>query len=176
MAISIRAAAESDTPCLADIERAAGLLFLDVGMPEIAHDDPPPDEVLREGVAAGCLWVAFEDAEPQRPVAYLLAMRLAGSVHIEQLTVHPDFARQRIGARLIDACAAWANTQGYQSLTLTTFRDVPWNAPYYRRLGFAEVTDLALPDDVREIVRGENDAGLDRWPRVVMRRELAWGG
>lgn len=154
---------------LAPIERAAGLLFLQVGMPEIARDEPLPEDVLFRGVDTRMLWVAVDEVEGALPVAYLLAERLDESFHIEQLTVHPRYARQRIGSRLVDACSDWAATSAYQSLTLTTFRDVPWNAPYYQRIGFVEVPDSRLSPALRKIVQREHDLGLDRWPRVVMR-------
>lgn len=172
MAISIRPATPYNVPVLGVIERAAGLLFADIGMPEIAADDPLPEGVFMEGVNDGRLWVAVGQGDDALPVAYLLAVILDESLHIEQLTVHPHYARQRIGSRLIDVCGDRATAWGYRSLTLTTFRDVPWNAPYYRRIGFMEVPDAQIPPALREIIRQEHDAGLDRWPRVVMRRAL----
>lgn len=172
MAVLIRAGRPEDVPLLAPIEQAAGLLFLEVGMPEIAGDDPLPEEMLLQGVDAGLLWVAVDEGESVVPVGYLLGKNLDESRHIEQLTVHPGYARQRIGSRLIDACGEGAMASGFRSLTLTTFRDVPWNAPYYRRIGFVEVPDTEMSPALREIVQHEHDAGLDRWPRAVMRRTL----
>ncbi len=168
--IVVRQGDDDDIPFLAGIERAAGHLFLDMDMPEIAVDDPIPEEELRDAMQSGLLLVASPGADHDEPVAYLLARQLRESLHIEQVTVHPAYARQGIGARLIEATGAYATGQGISALTLTTFRDVPWNAPYYRRLGFTEVTSETLPPDLQAIVQRERDAGLDRWPRVVMRR------
>jgi GNAT superfamily N-acetyltransferase len=170
MTVFIRNAEEPDIPHLAGIERAAGELFHDVGMPEIAGDDPLPDDVLRLAAEEGLLWVAVEDAHGSRPVAYLMAKALDQSIHIEQVTVHPDHARQGIGSQLIDTCEAWAVTHGFSALTLTAFRDVPWNGPYYQRLGFVEVAPGDVSYDLADVVRHEHKAGLDRWPRVAMRR------
>ena len=64
--------------------------------------------------------------------------------HLEQVSVHPAHAGRRIGARLIDAVLGWAHDRGDRQLTLTTFADVPWNAPYYERLGFRPLPDAAL--------------------------------
>lgn len=176
MAISIRPGTPDDVLHLAPIEQAAGLLFLQVGMLEIAGDEPLPEDVLLQGVDSGTLWVAVDEVESMSPVAYLLAERLDESLHIEQLTVHLRYARQRIGSRLVDACSDWAAASGYRSLTLTTFSDVPWNASYYQRIGFVEVPDSRLTPALREIVQREYDLGLDRWPRVVMRRVLHGNG
>lgn len=170
MTVHIRLATHDDVPMLADIERAAGLLFLDIGMPEIANDEPLPESILQGGVDSGQLWVAVDDVAAARPVAYLLAETLDASIHIEQVTVHPEYARQRIGSRLIDACATSAAGSGYRWITLTTFRDVTWNAPWYRRIGFDNVPDGEMTDDLRSLVAHERMSGLDRWPRLLMRR------
>jgi hypothetical protein len=38
-----------------------------------------------------------------------------------------------------------ARQAAYPAVTLTTFRDVPWNAPFYTRLGFSMLSELRLP-------------------------------
>ena len=51
-----------------------------------------------------------------------------------------DVVRARIGgigAGLVRAAQIDARNTGIKALTLTTFRDVAWNAPFYARLGFA---------------------------------------
>ncbi|EHK81871.1 hypothetical protein [Rhodococcus pyridinivorans] len=65
-----------------------------------------------------------------------------------------------------------ARDAGFGSLTLTTYRDVPWNGPYYARLGFRTVADDALSPGLTRIRVEERKHGLDRWPRTVMRRGL----
>jgi hypothetical protein len=56
-------------------------------------------------------------------------------------------------------------------VTLTTFRDVPWNAPFYRRLGF-EVVD-ELPSGLAAIRAHEAMAGDDDFgPCVAMRKVI----
>ena len=44
----------------------------------------------------------------------------------------PDSHEIRRGA----AAEGGAHKAGLTEITLTTFRDVPWNAPYYERLGY----------------------------------------
>jgi hypothetical protein len=77
-----------------------------------------------------------------------------------------------VGAALIDHVAAWALRQGARALTLTTFRDVPWNTPYYERLGFKVVEGEEVGPGLRAIVRTESSARWASEPRVCMRREL----
>ncbi|BAS14921.1 acetyltransferase [Arthrobacter sp. Hiyo8] len=106
------------------------------------------------------------------PVAYLLIEHLDGNAHVEQLSVHPSHARQGLGSELLDVAEKWAQAQGLEWLTLTTFRDVPWNAPYYRRLGFEELGPELLDDGLRGILECEGLVGLSRWPRIAMRRRV----
>ncbi|MFB7717127.1 MULTISPECIES: GNAT family N-acetyltransferase [unclassified Nocardia] len=167
----IRAATTDDLPILQDIEDAAGEPFRTVGMIEIADDDPPSIEVLDEYRRDGRAWVAVDD-DGDIPIAYLISEEVDGTEHIDQLSVHPQAARRGIGATLIDRAADHARAQGLTALTLTTFTEVPWNAPYYERLGFHIVDDAELTPGLRKIRAREAEHGLDRWPRTVMRRDL----
>ena len=160
----IREASLTDLPVLRDIERAAGVPFRDVGMAAIADDEPPTIEELTAYQADGRAWVWGDP-----PVAYVLAEEVDGYGHVEQVSVHPGHSRRGIGAALVDHVGVWAAGRGLAGLTLTTFADVPWNAPYYARLGFVVVTDLT--PGLRAIREHEAARGLDAWPRVAMRRD-----
>jgi GNAT superfamily N-acetyltransferase len=166
----IREAGEGDLSVLQDIERAAGRCFRDVGMPEVAEDDPLTVEELATYRRAGRAWVAVDGTD--RPVAYLIADLVDGNVHVEQVSVHPDSARRGVGRSLLEHVAARAAADGVPALTLTTFADVPWNAPYYERCGFRRLDDAELTSGLRAIRHREAAYGLDRWPRVCMRRDL----
>ncbi len=167
----IRCAAPSELQVLRGIERAAGEQFRAFGMVEIADDEPLPVEELAEFQADGRALVAVDPAD--RPVGYLLVRRVGTNAHIEQVSVHPSRARQGIGRRLLESAADWGRAEGLAGLTLTTFNEVPWNAPYYRRLGFHDVPDGVLGPGLKQVVAAEAAAGLARWPRVVLSRPLA---
>jgi N-acetylglutamate synthase-like GNAT family acetyltransferase len=106
------------------------------------------------------------------PVAYLLTGSVDGNAHIEQVSVHPAAAHRRIGRALIEHVARRERAAGVPALTLCTFAEVPWNAPYYARLGFRVLRAEELTPGLRLLRAAEARAGLDRWPRVCMRREL----
>ncbi|WP_030209545.1 GNAT family N-acetyltransferase [Streptomyces sp. NRRL S-87] len=168
--MDIRAARVDELPLLQDIERAAGLCFRDIGMPEVADDEPLPLDELAGYCRAGLAWVVAGAGDV--PAAYLIADRVDGNLHVEQVSVHPDSARRGIGRLLLDHAADHAVRTGAPALTLTTFTQVPWNAPYYARCGFRLVDDSSLTPGLREIREREAAHGLDRWPRACMRREL----
>jgi GNAT superfamily N-acetyltransferase len=168
--MTIRRARPEELPLLQDIEQAAGECFREIGMPEIAADEPPPLDDLERYQRAGLAWVAVDGADA--PVAYLIAERIDDALHIEQVSVHPAAARRGIGRALIDHLAGVATAQGLPALTLTTFADVPWNAPYYARCGFQPLADAESGPGLREVRAAEAAHGLDRWPRLAMRRPV----
>lgn len=167
----IRAVTEADLPILQSIEIRAGLPFAEIGMIEVAEDDPPELETLRAFAAAGRAW-AWPGPDGV-PVAYLVLAVVDGQAHIEQVSVDPAYAGRRIGKRLLDRAARWALAHGCAALTLTTFTDVPWNGPYYERLGFAYLAPDRETPGLRAIRATETGHGLDRWPRACMRAELS---
>ncbi|MCT9081924.1 GNAT family N-acetyltransferase [Streptomyces fulvoviolaceus] len=165
----IRHATADELPALQDIELAAGAPFHDLGMGWIAENDPPAVEVLDRYRREGRAWVAAD--ERNRPVAYLICEPVDGALHIEQISVHPDVARRAIGRTLLAYAADRAREEGLAGLTLTTFAEVPWNAPYYARIGFRVLDDAELTPGLRKIRAHEAELGLDAWPRVCMRRD-----
>ncbi|MGW7510205.1 GNAT family N-acetyltransferase [Streptomyces massasporeus] len=166
----IRLATRAELPALQDIERAAGAPCRDLGMPEIADDEPPALDILERYRRAGRCWVAVDEGD--LPAAYLLAEPVDGALHIEQVSVHPRAARRGVGRALLAHAADRAHEEGLTALTLTTFTDVPWNAPYYARLGFRPLPEADLTPGLRAIRATEAAHGLDRWPRVCMRKPL----
>ena len=162
----IRLGRDGDLPLLGDIERSAGRAFAERGMQAIADDDPPSVVTLAQYANAQRLWVAADHRD--QPVGYIMIDRVDDGAHIEQVSVHEDHAGQKLGKRLIDRVFEWTRTHELSQVTLTTFRDVPWNAPYYERLGFAVLPEHAYSKAMQAIRDHEKSLGLDRWPRVAM--------
>jgi GNAT superfamily N-acetyltransferase len=171
MAIGIRAARPDDGPVIREIERLAGERFREVGMPEVADDEPPSLTVLDAYAAAGSSWVAVDDHGT--PVGYVLVDVVDGNAHVEQVTVHPVEQGQGIGRALIDAVRSWAAETGRPAVTLTTFADVAWNAPLYRHLGFRDLADAEVGPELRALRDREAGHGLDPSRRVCMRLDVS---
>jgi ribosomal protein S18 acetylase RimI-like enzyme len=185
---------------LRSIERAAGRAFIDVGMPEIAADEPPTLATLERYRAAGRAWVVTvtegesDGAEPAAAsgdaiAGYVIVDVLddPGSVagrttaraavreraaHVEQVSIDPAYARRGLGRQLLDHVAEVARQRGLDVVTLTTFRDVPWNAPYYLRCGFRVLDGDEIGPGLRRVRDHETTLGLDPAVRVCMRRAL----
>ena len=155
--MDIRPARPADFERLQEIERRAGELFRSVGLDAIADDDP----FSLEELAAADVLVAVVDGGV---VAYALTMVLDGTTHVEQLSVDPAFGGQGIGRRLLDHLG--------HPLTLTTFRDVIWNAPFYQKLGFLMLDDALAGERVRQVLRREVEHGMPASRRCAMRLVL----
>ena len=166
----IRAARLDELAHLIAIELAAGEQFRSLGMDRVADDEPGSTEELAAYAEAGRAFVAADGAD--RPIAYLLIDVADGAAHVEQVSVHPSHARQGVGRALIEQAKRWARCQGFDSVTLTTFVDVPWNGPYYERLGFRFLTPEEETPALRAIRERERALGLDAWPRGCMRLSL----
>jgi GNAT superfamily N-acetyltransferase len=95
------------------------------------------------------------------------------AAHLEEIDVYPEHGRRGLGRRLVMQVCEWAAAAGYESVSLITFRDVPWNMPFYATLGFEVVPDFELSPALRAIVEDERCRGIDSSRRVVMRRPCA---
>ena len=158
---AIRVARPDEYDALRAIEDSGDAMFLDVGIgPFHSPEEDDHLEVAALVLAAG---------DP--PVGFACVDLVDGAAHLWQLSVHPSAGRRGLGTALVAAVCEWAAAQGLGAVTLTTFRDVPWNAPFYRRIGFRELDDLTpglSAIRAHEAAIGDDDFG----PRVAMRKEL----
>jgi ribosomal protein S18 acetylase RimI-like enzyme len=164
--IRLRPAHPDEIETLRALERTSAQRFVGL-MDALAADDPTPAAVLAARITNGGLSVA---ADGETAAGFVMFRPVEDRAYVEQIDVLPAFAGRRIGATLLDAVADQARAAGLTGLSLSTFREVPWNAPYYRRLGFVAVADLTPG---MRAIRAEHVArGLDEDARVFMVREI----
>jgi GNAT superfamily N-acetyltransferase len=144
---SIRRAKPDDLPVLPTIELAAAQQFLTTPYAFIAKDDDPISAEV--DLDHEYVWVVVDSDD--HPVGFAIVHRLDTSIHIHELDVHPNHARQGLGRRLIESVAEWARAHGFTALTLTTFEDIPWNSPYYARLGFRTLAEKEIGQGPQKI-------------------------
>lgn len=167
--IRIRLGSADEIHKIAPLEHAAAEAFRTIGMDAIADDAPMSEADLLQAVEAQRLWVAVEYGVLK---AYLVGDFLPQSLHIDQVTVHPDASRRGLGALMIESVSADPRSKERGLITLTSFANVPWNAPYYERIGFIDIAKEDWPEGVAAKVEIEQAKGLAAWPRVVMQREI----
>lgn len=171
MSHPIRRATPADLPRLAEIERDAALIFADSPYPWVVEDsahDPISAEINFD---RDPVWVTVDSSD--QPVAMAIVhIHSAEEIHLHELDVDPRYARQGLGRQLIETIATWAKEQGATALTLTTFDDVPWNAPYYTRLGFRTLPVNALSPQLLAVRQHEAANGLPIDHRLCMQLDL----
>lgn len=166
---TITAARQQDVTELAAIELAAARLLVGFA-PESVLNETTSLTVLERAQREERLWVALDDDVPVG-FAHLEVIE-PDAIHLEEIDVHPSHGRRGLGTKLICRVCDWASSKGYRAVTLTTFRDVPWNLPFYSRLGFSVVPPERLSVSLGAIVVAETCRGLDPSRRVVMKRRL----
>ncbi len=170
MSVLIRLATPEDAPLLPDIERSAGHLFRQIpGLEWIAEDHVMTVDQHFPAIVAQSAWVACEG---KAPVGFLSAERTVDILHICEVSVLASVMGRGIGRRLIEAAIGAARASGLSALTLTTFRDVPWNESYYQRLGFETVAAHDLDQRLAAILADEVSAGLPGDRRCAMHLNL----
>lgn len=162
----VRPAGPADAALLSDIERSAAAAFAGVpGLEWIIDDDVMAVGTHGLLIAAGTEWVADDDGL----VGFLAAGVEGSALHIHELAVVHAHQGRGIGRALVRSAMAWSHDRGLSAVTLTTFRDVPWNGPFYARLGFAEARD---DERLAAHLAREVAAGLPVDRRCAMRLTL----
>ena len=133
---------------------------------------PPPvaaEDYAKLIAKRHCLTVMAKDV----PVGFVATRPAGRALHIAEISVLRRWQKQGIGAGLLRALAADARNSGFDALTLDTFRDVPFNAPLYARLGFVEVENFESWPHLRQSLETAETLGIAPGLRVAMVRFLA---
>lgn len=166
MTRGLRLARLAEATALQAIEREAGRRFAAWGWPDVAAAAPMPIESILRHVAGGLAWTWREEG---RPVAFVLCRVEDGWLFVAELDVLTTFAGRGLGRRLLDRAQAAARAEKLAGTSLLTSSRVPWNAPYYRRLGF-RVLAPPLPTGHAAAWEAQARAGLDMRQRLAMCR------
>ena len=152
------------------IELAAGARFRAVGMGDVADGEPTPTPILEDRADAGRLYVAVDEAG--EPVGFLIWSPKDDRAYVEEVSVHPDHAGHRLAARMIDRLSHDVRGR-HAALSLATFRDVAWNAPYYASIGFQELPRDQIGPQHAKAWRHQTENGSDMSRRLFMTRPVA---
>lgn len=170
-AYRVREACEADLVALPFIEHAAAQLFLSTPYPEIAREQPSTVDEFRHWREHAALFVVT--AADGAAIGFAIAFDVDGAAHLHEIDVDPRHGRRGVGKQLVRAVESWAVQRGYTRMTLATFREVPWNAPYYHRLGFRELPAGQAGAGLLALRERERANGLAIEGRLFMVRDLA---
>ncbi|MGB3694685.1 MAG: GNAT family N-acetyltransferase [Spirulinaceae cyanobacterium] len=152
------------------ISLAATAIFSEADIPAHLRQETIPLSTFAKAQKEGLLWVAVEE-EYHEVVGFALLSQVLGYTHLKELSVHPQHGRRGVGTSLIKSAIAWAKAQDIPTMTLTTFSHLPWNAPFYQKLGFKIIPEAELNPQLREIWQQEAE-NFDKSKRVVMSLNL----
>jgi GNAT superfamily N-acetyltransferase len=166
---TIRPARVEELTLLADIERSAAIRFLDTPYAFLVNAEPLPLEFVRQRFQAGQVWVAVER---QVVIGYAITREVEETLYLQEIDIEPEHGQRGLGTALLETIRAWAALAGYGVLSLSTFRDIPWNAPFYAKLGFRILDESDLNAGFQQIRQQELAAGLPIADRVIMYCDL----
>ncbi|MEZ5998226.1 MAG: GNAT family N-acetyltransferase [Hyphomonas sp.] len=161
-----------DVDAMINVDLAAGQLFAPTGhISGEALNDHVPATVLEQAIGAGDI---FKTQTREGIVAgFALVSRRGGTLYLDQISVHPDHGRQGLGASLMQHVFQLAKKRKLKQVTLSTFREIPWNGPFYRKLGFRELARREMADWMLELERIQAQS-LDVSQRCFMVRRIGW--
>lgn len=169
--MTLRRARDADVPLLPAVERSSGRLFEGIALESTADpDETLAVETLRAALQDNGLWVAVDDED--QPIGFVAVTRHGDESFVAQLSVASEAQGQGFGGELMRTAIEDARRRGARAVTLTTFRDVAWNAPFYARLGFRPLAPDDLSPHLIATLASEAARGLVPAERCAMRLTL----
>lgn len=163
MIASIRPFRTGDERALLDVERRAAALLDAQGL---HAPSAPADEASFQAFLGGhTIVVATCDG---RPVGYAAGIDLGPLYWLRAIGVDPAHGRRGIGRALVQAVCDEGRALFHRAIGLTTYRHVPFNAPFYERCGFLAVSQQEIDATLAEWLERERPAGASPESRVAM--------
>lgn len=165
--LKLRNSSAADISQLQTVEEAAAQRFL--AIPELAilaRSGVTDSEVHAQSIAQKLAWLV-ED-EQGTILGFCYARVLTDSLYLAEVSSHPGARGMGVGAQLVSHVRQVAYERQLKGVTLTTYIDVPWNAPWYQKQGFTLVEPSSYLHEMRYILQQQKVAGLMLMPRCVM--------
>lgn len=169
MTTRIRPVEPDEIPLLGPIEKSAGELFREHDMDDVADGGQMPAAFIISFTRFGGALVADVDGAV---AGFALVAAYDKHAHLYEVSVAREFQGKGIGRKLVEGACDWAVSHNHKALTLSTFSDVPWNAPFYASLGFEVLPESEWSPAFHMLQGREEDAGLDISRRCFMRKDL----
>lgn len=169
-AFRIEPAGPSDILKLIEIDKAASRLFEPTGLLSAeALADHVPAEAFEWAMRHELLDVArLHDGAP---VGFTLVSGRGAGLYLDQISVDPAHGKKGIGRALMKHVIQKAHESGLPEVTLSTFRDLPWNGPFYASLGFSPLPRKDMEPFMHEI-ESLQARSMDVTQRIFMRKRV----
>ncbi|HEX5659534.1 MAG TPA: GNAT family N-acetyltransferase [Polyangiales bacterium] len=167
---TLRLATSQEIATLPSLEMASAQRFQNSPHPACAEGQPISEGLHARWLSHDGVWVA--ESPRGEIVGFVDWIPMALDMYVVELDVHPDHAGKGLGRQLLDALAEFGSRLGFERMVLRTFRDVPWNEPYYRRLGFETLAREEEHSELANVRAQEASVGLDDSKRSTLYRAL----
>ncbi len=169
MILTIRRGVAADIRVLQDLERDAAQSFRTIGYDFCADGPVRTNAEHQRGLEYGVTLVAeIHD----QAAGFVMLWPVDGRAHITEVSVARVVQKRGIGRALVEAAEEWTRNEGFSEITLTTFSDVSWNAPYYHSLGYSVFTPGKAHKELADVQAEEMKSGFNVKPRVAMKKTL----
>ncbi len=163
-------AQDSDLERIREIELEAAKRFKGLGLIDHLLEQSFCQDKLKELIKREQVWVV---SSRTLPVGFIIMSILGQEAYVEEISVLPQYGGQGLGTKLIDTVCQWSKSKGLNSILLSTFRSVRWNAPFYEKLGFKILRSEEWSQEMHKIRTDEELHGYPVDERVFMRLNLA---
>ena len=167
--INIRIARTGDHKFFKKIEESTTTLFKEYGC-DFSNIESPEEEFYLSIEGKHEIYVAH--TSDNKIVGFCAIKTIDSNAYIIEISLLPDYRKKGIGTKLIEHATFWAEINKYEYITLTTFRDLPFNGEFYKKLGFNEFTPDSKWPALKRIRENEKQSGLEILPRIAMRKSL----
>jgi GNAT superfamily N-acetyltransferase len=139
---SIRSARIEELTLLAHIEQSAAIRFLDTPYSFLVDAKPLSLGFVQQRFQAGQVWVAVDRQDTV--IGFAVTREVDDTLYLQEIDIEPKHGQKGLGYSLVNMVRSWAKLSGYGVMSLSTFRDIPWNAPFYSKLGFRILDESEL--------------------------------
>jgi GNAT superfamily N-acetyltransferase len=168
---AIRSAQVEELTQLASIEQTAAIRFCDTPYAFLADGEPLSIEFIQQRFQAGQVWVVVDQTD--RVIGFAITREVDRTLYLQEIDILPNHGQRGLGKALLETIQTWGKHSGYGAMTLSTFRDLPWNAPFYAKSGFRILDESELTPAFQQIRQSEREAGLPIGDRVIMHCDFA---
>jgi GNAT superfamily N-acetyltransferase len=105
-------------------------------------------------------------------VGFAVVDLLDGAAYLDQLSVRMSAMRRGVGTALVRAALALGHELGADAMWLTTYGHLPWNVPFYEKLGFVLMPEAEWGAGVLHHVEAQRESLPLPEERVAMRAPL----
>ena len=158
---NFRAADKSDAEALSAIEENASIVFKQLGGAYAQIDlSALSPSFYEEAIAQNqIIWLVELRGEP---VGFLRAKPIDDLLYCAELSVLKHHHGKGLGEKLINHFWQFAKNEGFAGIAGITFKNVPWNGPYYLRQGFEYWNSDQIGPELKAITTGQPEMALSK--------------